>query len=138
MPGRARTNVIDTTHLTSQLDIVPTVCDYLGVDAPPKQRGRSLRPLMEGKNVTWREFVVAANGAPARMLRTNRFKYVAYQGDPVEQLFDMRADPGETKGLAADAQHADELKALRKLLADWEARLDLAPSLPEKAIWRRA
>ena len=61
------------------------------------------------------------------MIRTDRYKYIAYQGDRVEQLFDMKADPWETENLAPEAGHADALASHRKLLADWEATLDVAP-----------
>jgi len=126
-PRRVAENKIDTAHLASGLDVVPTVCDYAGVKGPPKMRGRSLRPLLEGKDVAWREFVPAEVAVNGRMIRTQQYKYITYRGDPVEQLFDMQADPGETKNLAPQARHADTLAAHRKILAGFESRLDVAP-----------
>ena len=38
---------------------------------------------------------------------------------PIEELFDLSADPHEVKNLAAEPQHADTLKEMRKLLDDW-------------------
>ena len=125
-PGAARGKQ-DAGHLVSGLDILPTVCDYAGLEQPADIRGRSLRPLLEGKAVEWRGFVPAEVTILGRMIRTPRYKYIAYQRDPVDQLFDMQADPGETRNLAPDPQHADALKAHRKLLADWQATLDVAP-----------
>ena len=116
----------DPSHLVSGLDILPTVCDYAGLKAPPHMRGWSLRPLLEGKAEWSRDFAPAEVTITGRMIRTPRYKYIAYKRDPVEQLFDMRTDPGETRNLAPDAQHAADLKAHRKLLADWEAKLDVA------------
>jgi len=132
-PGRVAQGK-DTTHLVSGLDILPTVCDYAGIQPPANVRGVSLRPLLEGKSAPAREFVPAEVTVTGRMIRTQRYKYIAYKNDPVEQLFDMQADPGETKNLAADAKLASVLKDHRKLLADWEARLDVAPvRLPQQA-----
>lgn len=55
-----------------------------------------------------------------RILRTSRFKYMAFtDGARPEMLFDMHADPGETKNLAYDPAHAGELKRHRSLLQDW-------------------
>ena len=125
-PGAAKGRR-DAAHLVSGLDILPTVCDYAGLKTPANVWGRTLRPLLEGKGTAWREFVPAEVTITGRMIRTPRYKYITYKRDPVEQLFDMQADPGETKNLAPDARHADALKAHRKLLADWEARLDVAP-----------
>ena len=133
-PGAARGKV-DKTHLVSGLDILSTVCDYVGVKAPAKVRGRSLRPLLEGDGPWPREFVPAEVTLAGRMIRTPRFKYIAYTNDPVEQLFDMQADPGETKNLAPDAARAADLNAHRTLLATWEKSLDVAPfDLPKWAI----
>jgi len=125
-PGRVAENKKDTTHLASGLDILPTVCDYAGGKPPANVRGHSLRPLLEGMPVLWRDFVPAEVTILGRMIRTPRYKYITYKRDPVEQLFDMQADPGETKNLAGEAKLASALKAHRKLLAEWESRLDVA------------
>ncbi|KPL11118.1 hypothetical protein AMJ85_04510 [candidate division BRC1 bacterium SM23_51] len=126
-PGRMLAGKRDSTHLASGLDILPTICDYAGVKPPRGALGRSLRPLLEGKPTEWREFVAAEVQTTGRMIRTPRYKYVAYEGDPVEQLFDMKADPGETKNLAGESKHAAALEEHRRLLRDWTSRLDVAP-----------
>jgi arylsulfatase A-like enzyme len=127
-PGRLLEDKRDRAHLVSGVDVVPTVCDYAGVEAPPAMRGRSLRPLLEGNSAEWREFVAAEVQQTGRMIRTPEYKYVTYEGDPVEQLFHMKSDPGETKNLAAESKHGDALEAHRKLLGDWDAGLDKAPA----------
>ena len=71
------------------------------------QRGRSLRPLLEGKAAEWHEFVAAEVRQNGRMIRTADHKYVTYYGDPVEQLFNMKSDPGETKNLVNDPSKKD-------------------------------
>src|SRR6056297_2094749 len=64
---------IDTEHLVSGVDIMSTVCDYAGIPAPPDQRGRSLRPLLEGgKGVRWRDHVYAEFRTTGRIIRTKR------------------------------------------------------------------
>jgi arylsulfatase A-like enzyme len=126
-PGRAREGARDLSHLVSGLDVVPTACDYAGVKPPPQHRGRSLRGLMEGKSPDWASFLAAEVQRTGRMIRTERYKYVTYQGDPVEQLFDMQQDPGETRNLADQSQRAGVLEDHRKMLRDWEARLEVAP-----------
>ena len=132
-PGRMAADRRDSDHLVSGLDIVPTLCDYAGIAAPPRVLGRSLRPSLEGKATPGHEFVASEVTRTGRMIRTRRYKYVTYEGDPVEQLFDMQDDPGETKNLAADARHGDALTGHRKLLKEWEAKLDVAPQpAPQK------
>jgi arylsulfatase A-like enzyme len=126
-PGRIPAGKQDLKNLVSGLDIMPTLCDYAKVNAPPDMRGRSLRPLIDGKRTEWREFVAAEVVQGGHMIRTPGHKYVAYDGDPVEQLFDMRADPGETRNLAMDTGHAAVLAEHQKLLKQWEGRLKPAP-----------
>ena len=57
------------------------------------------------------------------MVRTERYKYVVYDGDPVTQLFDMQEDPWETENLAGEARLADIVRDHRRLLAGWNMRL---------------
>ena len=123
-PGQVAENNRDAKHLVSGLDVMSTLCDYAAVPPPEGVRGSSLRPLLERKDVAWREYVSSEHHVDGRMLRTEQYKYVRYQGDPVEQLFDMKADPWETKNLYQDARHAGVLDDHRKLLAEFQAGLD--------------
>ncbi len=125
-PGRAGGGRRDRTHLVSGLDIAPTLCDFAGIEPPPKARGLSLRPLVEGRSPqTWRECLFAEAEGTGRMVRTPEYKLITYRGDPAEQLFDMRADPGETMNLAGDAARADVVRDLRRRLDEWERTLEI-------------
>ncbi len=127
-PGHIGEGVTNATHLVSGYDLMPTFSDYAGLKPPARMVGRSLRPLLEGKAVEGREFVAAQVQVTGRMIRTPDFKYITYQGDPVEQFFDMKHDPGETKNLAGNPKVAGVLDDHRKLLKEWEGRLDPAPA----------
>ncbi|MCG3181013.1 MAG: Arylsulfatase [Phycisphaerae bacterium] len=126
VPGVTGKAAVDSTHLVSGLDILPTLCDYAGVKVPDACEGRSLRPVIEGRAGAWRDYVVAevvAGKAAGRMVRSSRYKYVIYDtGDGPEQLFDLQADPGETKNLATDPAAAESMAAHRRMLAEWAAR----------------
>lgn len=132
-PGHVAGDRTDA-RLASGLDLFPTLCDYAGVDPPQKQRGRSLRPVLEDRATEWREFIISESNVTGRMVRTDRFKYVQYRGDATDQLFDMQADPWETKNLFADGSFGPTVEGHRKLLADWESRLEIHPE-PEGG-WR--
>jgi len=119
-PGRIRENVIDDTHLVSGVDVFPTVCDYAGVAPAPDMRGYSLRPVAEGRDGEWRDFLVAYTQNDGRMIRTVRHKLIVYKDDPVVQLFDMQQDPWETRNLAEDAASAPLVASLLKQLDDYE------------------
>ena len=125
-PGHVGENIRDTEHLVSGLDLAPTVCDFAGIPAPPKVRGRSIRPLLAGGNQPWREFVVSSSGITGRMVRTADYKYIVYKDDPVDQLFDIKNDPWETKNLADESRFASIVTDHRKMLADFEAPFEVA------------
>jgi arylsulfatase A-like enzyme len=112
---------VNAGYLVSGLDILPTMLDYAGIPAPPSLLGRSLRPLVEGKEVLWREFLVAENAIPdVRMVRTARYKYILYsQGSDPEQFFDLANDPGELKNLIARPVLGGEIARHRRLLQEW-------------------
>jgi arylsulfatase A-like enzyme len=112
---------IDDRHLVSTgLDILPTFCDYAGVEKPAHCLGASLRALAEGKRVeTWRSHIASENNH-GRMIRSERHKYCAYEGGEVEEsLVDLKTDPGEMRNLAGDPEFANVLAEHRTLLADW-------------------
>ncbi len=116
---------IDREHLVSALDVLPTICDYAGVRGPAVMRGQSLRPIIEKPQQPGHGYVVSEMaGGPARsfMVRTKQYKYMVFptaNGPKQEMFFDMQADPGEMKNLAAQAAFAKEIERHRKLLADW-------------------
>jgi hypothetical protein len=47
----------------------------------------------------------------------------------------MQADPGETRNLAQSRESV--LKEHKRLLRDWEARLEQAPGIPNSEWWKR-
>ncbi len=123
-PGVAQPGAVDRDHFVSVgLDLIPTLCDYAGIDPPENLLGRSIRPLVEGRPVDdWRDQVVVESRA-GRMVRTKRFKYVVYQsGRNREQLTDLENDPGEMNNLAADPKYRQVLQEHRRRLREWIER----------------
>ncbi len=123
---------LSTELVSPALDIPQTLLDIAGKGAPESMRGVSLRRLAGDAGATLdRSYVVAETkfarnteplGLRGRMLRTDRYKYCVYdRGDQREQLFDMMADPGETRNLAVQTAHQDTLAEHRKTLLHWAA-----------------
>ncbi|MFQ5811186.1 MAG: sulfatase, partial [Armatimonadota bacterium] len=92
------------------VDLIPTLCQYAGMDVPEGLKGVGLAEIANGGDVAdWREYVVVCNklaqGAPVdgvsrepdgRMVRSDRYKYCLYNdGERRESLVDMVKDPGE-------------------------------------------
>lgn len=125
--GLERRGVVDDKALASGIDVLPTLCDYAGIPTPRGVRGKSLRPAIAGRGWS-REFVVSelshfgGEDRQGRMLRTSRYKYVAFNGGArPEQFFDLDLDPGEVRNLALATEEHPELKRHRDLLRGWIA-----------------
>src|SRR5262249_9053321 len=113
--GKGR--VVDEMILN--LDLAPTLLDFAGVAVPKEMQGRSWRPLLEGRPGAWRtawfyEYFEERNypAIPTVFaVRTANAKLIKYPGhDDWTELFDLKADPYETKNLARDPAHR-ELRA---------------------------
>lgn len=136
LPGEIGANQRHRERVVSGMDILPTICAYAGLAAPPKVRGHNLRRVLGGSPAPGGEFCIAeVQGNQGRMVRTPEFKLIAYRDEPIAQLFDMRDDPGETRNLIDEPGQADTVRSLRNLLGDWERNLDAAPGIPHREFW---
>ena len=114
--GHIQGNRVDSTHLISNgLDLLPTVCDYAGIKAVADPRGKSLRPLLEGKKVKWRKTLGVETEIGRMVVSENKLKYLKYDAVGIEeQLIDLRIDSYEMKHVTNDANYKKELERLRK------------------------
>ena len=121
-PGLTTRGHIDRTHLVSTgLDLIPTLCDLAGFDAPASLTGCSVKPLARASQThcPWRDSLVIENER-SRILISGRYKYAVYDhGESREMLIDLGLDPGEMQNLAVDPDYADVLVHHRRLLRRW-------------------
>jgi len=122
-PGRIPEGRIDEETLIYGCDLLPTVCDYAGIEPPEHQRGQSLRPVLENGASLDREAVYSEVQVYGRMVRTDRYKYIRYQNNKTEMLFDMENDPGELVNLAYRSEFKETLARHQKLQDAFEASL---------------
>jgi arylsulfatase A-like enzyme/Tfp pilus assembly protein PilF len=101
------------------VDVVPTILDLLGLEAPADLPGRSLLPLVAGREdappESYLESLSPSLGrgwAPLRGLVAGGLKYVDL---PLPEVYDLAADPGEQRNLAAS--RPQDLDRLRGRLA---------------------
>ncbi|MDX9979073.1 MAG: sulfatase-like hydrolase/transferase [Lentisphaeria bacterium] len=109
--------------LVSHLDLLPTLCDLAGIEPPAGLWGRSLRPLLENGKDEAHPYVVSEwhtewgfTISPGRMVRSQRYKYTRYIEDGGEELYNLQADPGETRTLVRDPAHQEILAEHRAIL----------------------
>lgn len=102
-------------HIAGAIDLLPTLADLAGVplsnDKPLD--GASLAPLLTGRNADWPERKLFSHWAGKVSVRTPRFRLDA-QG----QLYDMVADPGQTRDVRAE--HPAVSRELTAAVDDWK------------------
>lgn len=97
--------------MVTHMDLYPTICALLGVQAPAWLQGKSLLPLITGGQQEIHEEIFAEQGyhdnyCPLRSIRTNRYKLIrCFYTEPGESHYS--ADHGPTYRLWMDHGYAD-------------------------------
>jgi arylsulfatase A-like enzyme len=114
--GHISAGQVDDNHLVSTgLDLLPTVCDYAGIKGASDPRGRSLRPLFEGRDIVWRETLGVESEIGRMVVSKDRLKYMKYDAVGIEeQLLDLIRDPYETTHFTNEPEYEKKLADLRK------------------------
>lgn len=117
-PGVKRGEVCRS--LIELVDLYPTVAEYCGISAPHALAGQSLRPLLEHPEQTGKEaaFTLVTRGQNqyGQAVRTKRWRYIQWS-DGNAELYDELTDPQEVHDLSNDANQADVIDGLKRLLA---------------------
>lgn len=107
-------------ELVSLVDICPTILDYAGVpDDCGRYHGRSLRPLVEGESVEWRDSVFVEfhglGNVPTMMItcRHANLKY-GWTATGRDELYDLLDDPHEMKNILGEGAYSEELRMMRR------------------------
>jgi arylsulfatase A-like enzyme len=116
-PGvRTKSRAIDS--LVSQVDILPTILDYLDINVPDECRGTSIRPLIEGRAEKVNDFIFSeyTGGAAPDIfsVRSARYKYCR-EAKKESYAFDLKNDPGEQNKIAPE-NFSDEIKLIEENL----------------------
>jgi arylsulfatase A-like enzyme len=112
----------------SHIDLAPTILEWFGVPAPRSMRGRSLAAEVRGGSLETRPILMdlpADQNADRRAaLIEGSLKIVAFAADQRFSLYDLAADPRETRDLwAVQPERASEmLGAYRRTWAGLEPR----------------
>jgi N-acetylglucosamine-6-sulfatase len=125
-PGMIRGGTqIDSMVLN--LDIAPTILSAFGLSPESEHQydGHSFLPLLQGENIDWRDHFLYEYqwewNFPATptlfAIRTDRFKYVHYQGTwDIDSFHDLRTDPYEQHNLISVPVYQEQIQALRAQL----------------------
>ena len=121
-PGVTTPAVSDALHY--HVDLAPTICELLGIDAPARWDGRSFAAALRGEEHAGRDHLVLGQGAWTcqRSVRTGpwlciRTYHAGFQRFSPTMLFHLADDPHEATDLAQS--RPDVVAACDRLLAEW-------------------
>ncbi len=116
----------DIDQVAAHIDILPTLAELAGATLPSRQvEGRSLVPLLTDETTPWDDRYLFTHAGRWKTgedpdqsqwktfaIRTQRYRFVNN-----EALFDMLADPGQTKNIIAE--HPDLVAEYRQIYDQW-------------------
>ena len=127
-PGRIRAGRV-VPAMVSSYDYFPTILDYLGLPAHRDSRmpGRSYAGFVTGREpANWSNRLFFEYGY-MRGLRTENMKLIERTKEYPSELFDLEADPGETRNVIADPHYAKVLAGLRSDMGQFFHRAGAPP-----------
>ncbi|MCP4639724.1 MAG: sulfatase-like hydrolase/transferase [bacterium] len=105
--------------LVSNVDVLPTVLDFMGIESPSGVDGRSFVSALAEDRPMYDSIVCNSMDFNLTVV-TNRWKYVLnWQPRDLDELYDRQADAGELTNLAYDEAHADVVRDMRGRVEAW-------------------
>ncbi len=117
-PWMKQKGIVDNEHLVSNgLDLLPTLCDFAGIQPPAGLMGRSVVPLTRKEKLTdWRDHIYLETET-GYMIHTGRFKYELDDIGKIREMFvDLKIDRGETKNRIDSPEYKNTIDSLRSKL----------------------
>lgn len=115
-------------QMVQNVDIAPTIMDFLGLQKTGQMVGYSFLPLLKGEQTEWRERIFYEyywehefpQTPTMHGVRTDRYKYIRYHGVwDTNEFYDLQEDPNEMHNLIAAPGHQELIKQLNHDLYNW-------------------
>lgn len=143
LPGNGSHKELHIHQNVSHIDLLPTLCDYLGLEAGPGVEGHSLCTLTEGGNEPSRPVFIQYDGNSClsgcqRCVIDGDLKLImdVFQNETFFELYNITADPQETVNLLFGDGHTREGAHLFSLLLEHMERTHDSLKCPADAYTR--
>lgn len=119
-PGTIEQGSVDSEHFVSGIDLMPTLLEAAGIDAPSGMDGRSFLPVLRSEKQDGREFVftqfhqvAGKRNYPMRCVQNRRFGYIFNPWSNGERIFKNESQAGRTMNAMREAAENDQRVAER-------------------------
>jgi len=135
-PGGPQGRVVD--ELVESVDLYPTLCQLMDVEAPNGVEGSSLLPVAEGR-APGKDAIVCEWSwmQPAQLIyavRTEDYRMVYYGRDLAGELYDRRTDPDELENVYDNPAYAGVRLALLERILDHAKAYERHSDLQKDAV----
>ncbi|CAN5661090.1 sulfatase-like hydrolase/transferase [soil metagenome] len=121
------------------MDLFPTLAELGSATLPEGVEGKSIVPIITGKESKVRDLCYTAYRDCQRAVRDQRWKLIRYPLVDMTQLFDLQNDPHELTNLASKPEHAakvaEMMESLGKEMAAHDDTYPLKVPNPKPAEW---
>ena len=102
-------------QISAAIDLLPTLTDLTNIPMVSQKKldGRSLKPLLHGKSASWKDRNIFSHWGGRVSVRTQQYRL-----DNTGKLFDMIADPGQSKDIST--KNPKIAGSLRQAVVDWQ------------------
>jgi len=129
--------------LTANIDIAPTIYDFVGLPIPEKVDGLSLRPLLEkDETFEWREHLLiegwpvnagfTGNTPPFQAIHSGQYVYVE-TGNDLSEFYNLELDPFQLNNEINNPKYADIIQQMQATLE--EERKSIKPAPPSSGAY---
>jgi arylsulfatase A-like enzyme len=123
-PGKIKPKTVSNA-LVQNIDFAPTLLDIAGAAIPDSMQGKSIVPVLTGKQTSinrpflyyhYYEFGRDHTVIPHLGIRGDRYKLIYFYTVNEWELYDLQSDPGEQKNLIRSAKHRSVIADLKREL----------------------
>ncbi len=106
--------------LVSGVDLLPTIVEGCGMPVPEDIDGKSCVPVLKGETATHRDIIFSDCSNSSIVCRDDQYKFVLnWKSRDLDELYDLRADPGEMQNLAYEPGHEKTAERLCAACVQW-------------------